>query len=104
MARMLEASTGSGKLLSVVAGLCRHVLDGLGGDDPIGDAEALGVEPGEFPEALLRTPDGAPALGALAQLGLVVRDAHGDYLVVAPARATGRGRQGADETINSTVL
>jgi hypothetical protein len=35
------------------------------------------------------TPDGAEALGALAQFGFVPCDAHGDDLVVALARHTG---------------
>ena len=71
--------------------------------DAVGDAEALGVEPGELPQFLRGTPDGADALGAFAQLGLAKGDAHGDDFVVAAAWAA-RAGHGMDSTISSTVL
>ena len=89
---MLEASTDRRKFLRVEVGLCRQV-PGIGYlwlrrrcDDPIGEAEPLGVEPGEFPQLLRRPPDSAEALGALAQIRLPIRDAYGDDLVVPAAR------------------
>src|SRR5687767_5247825 len=62
----------------------RSGLSGI--PDAIGDAEALGIEPAHFPESLLRTPDGAEALGALAQIGLGVGDAHDDHFLIPAAR------------------
>lgn len=59
------------------------------GCNAVGDAEALGIEPRDFPELLGRALDRAETLGALAQVGFVKGDAHGDDLVVAPARGTG---------------
>lgn len=51
--------------------------------DALGDAEALGVAPGDLPELRCRTPDCAEAQRAGAQVGFVEGDAHGDDLVVA---------------------
>ena len=36
-----------------------------------------------FPESLLRPPEGAEPLGAFAELGFLVIDAHGDHFLVA---------------------
>ena len=55
-------------------------------DDSVGNAEALRIAPAELPDLLDRAPDGAEALGALAQVGFVKGNAHWDDLLVAPAR------------------
>src|SRR5687767_682811 len=80
----------------------RSGLSGI--PDAIGDAEALGIEPAHFPESLLRSPDGAEALGALAQIGLGVGDAHDDISSSLRREARIRGCQGTVSTINSIVL
>jgi hypothetical protein len=54
----------------------------------LGDAETLGIAPRDFLQLLGWAPDCAEALRALAQLGFLEGDAHGDDLVVAPARMT----------------
>ena len=78
------------------AGICRQMLRGrclirapefLCLDDAVGDAEAAGVGPADFPESLRGAPDGAEAPGALAQIGLVPGNAHCDDVVIPPPRA-----------------
>lgn len=73
-----------------------------GRDDAGGEAEAAGVGPVHFPHFLRGAPDGDEVLGALAQVGFVPGDAHGDDLVVAPAWAAGaRGpRHGLDDQLD----
>src|SRR5919198_2533167 len=66
-----------------------YVSLAVGSLHALGDAEPLGVAPAHFPKLLCRTPDGAEALGALAQFGFVPCDAHGDDLVVAAAQPGG---------------
>ena len=71
----------------------------------MGEAEALGVEPAHFPELVIRAPDCAEALGALAQVGFVVSDAHGDhFFVAAPGAAiTRRPGDGLDDQFDGLV-
>jgi hypothetical protein len=93
--------------MEVYAGIYMGVdgwIRGLAVWNAVGDAEALGIEPGELPQLLSRAPDGAEALGAFAKIGFVIGDADGDDFVVAPARVRARGCQGMDSTISSTVL
>jgi len=59
--------------------------------DSIGDAQTLCAAPGHLPELLRRSPYGTEALGALAKIGFLPGDAHGDDLVVAPARTARPG-------------
>jgi hypothetical protein len=80
---MLEATTRGSKLPRIEAGLCRH--RSYGENDAIGDAEAFGVAPGDFPDSLRWTSYGAEALGTLAQVGFVEGDPHGDDVVAASA-------------------
>jgi hypothetical protein len=54
-------------------------------NDAIGDAEAFGVAPSEFPDSVRWAPDGAEPLGTLAEIGFVEGDPHGDDVVAAPA-------------------
>jgi len=77
--------------MAVYAGiyLAAYVFLGLRVADAIGDAEALGVEPAHLPELLRGAPDGAEALRALAKVGFMEGDAHGDDLLVAAAQAAG---------------
>ena len=81
--------------------LCRHISAGrcelfVGLYDAAGEAEALGVAPADLPEFLRGAPEGAETQRACAQVGFFERDAHGDDLVIAPARmpgARGPGRR-----------
>ena len=59
--------------------------------DTVGDAQALGVGPGDLPELLRWAPHAAQAAGAFAQVGLGPPDTHGDDLVVATARVSRAG-------------
>ena len=88
MRRMLEVSIGRSKLLEVDVGICRQVSicrrsrDGLRGGNAIGDRQPFGVAPGDLPEFVRRAPEGAEALGVLAQAGFVAGDANRDDVVV----------------------
>jgi len=62
--------------------------------DSIGDAQTLCAAPGHLPELLRRSPYGTEALGALAKIGFLPGDAHGDDLVVAAARPAEAGAPG----------
>ncbi len=111
MAGMLEASTARRKYLRVETGLCRQVpaIRYPGSrrrcDNAICQTDPLGVEPGDFPQPLRRPPDGAEALGALAQVGFLIRDAHGNNFVVAAPRQARLGTPGAgrDDKFNGGV-
>lgn len=59
------------------AGICRHILAaagllGIRCAHALGDAEPFCIEPGHLPHSLRRAPDGAEALGALAQQAIAV--------------------------------
>ena len=75
------------------------------GRDAVGDAEMLGVEPAHFPESVIRAPEGAKPPGALAQLGFLVTDAHGDHFFISPARSAlaARPRHGFDDQFHGLV-
>jgi hypothetical protein len=53
-----------------------------GGNDACRHTQAFRVSPGDLPEFLRRTPDGAEPLGALAQIELAVSDANRDDVVI----------------------
>ena len=103
MRRMLEVSIGRSKLLEVDVGICRQVSicrrsrDELRGGNAIGDRQPFGAAPGDLPEFVRRAPEGAEALRALAQTGLVASDANRDDVVVtAPGVNTMNGRASLD--------
>src|SRR5262249_29167575 len=56
--------------------------------DAVGNAQALRVGPGQFPEFLCGAPHAAQAPCAFAQVGLRPSDAHGDDFIVAPPRVS----------------
>src|SRR5262245_44199474 len=72
--------------------------------DAVGDAQALGVGPGDLPELLRGAAHAAQAPCALAQVGLCPSDAHGEISSSRRLGCRGRGVQGTDSIMSSTVL